>query len=955
MKRGKASILPVLFVLITAMLCPGPAFAVSAQSLPDGDSPSVQETAASPSAPESSPESSVPASSQPPLPDVPPQESTEPSSEPVPQESTAAPTNPEDVSLPETPSEPALSPTFPSVDAPSQAPESPEEGSPAESQESAPLTVAQALALPAGSTSVTVRGIVVFTEGPQIVIQDDTGGMRVSFSLAAPLNAGDLVTITGRPIGSFFGESWTVEGTAPLPAVSSTLAQAPENLRVTLSQVTLGEGVLLQDGYSLPYSSSVPVSASPGATVNVWGVVIDQQFYADTIQVVEDSKGPSAEVPLPNIYFGLLHGHTQVSDGVGTVSQAFASAAQVPGLDFYGITDHSGAFDNAASGSIVTDGSSLSQAWTEGKAAAAAVTDETFVGIYGYEMTWPTDAVLGHINTFCTPGWEAVTQEPFPTLEEYYTALTQVPQSVSQFNHPDKTGYGDFESFSHYLPSYDQVIHLLEVGWDGEIQGESAYIQALDQGWHLAPSASQNNHAGDWGTSDTLRTAIAADTLTEESLFEAIRQRRVYATEDSDLSIGYWVNGNLMGSILSQADTLTAQIMMDDPTDHGPAQVEVIADGGVVVAQSVFQEEPLTLSLPAGYTYYFLRITQEDGDTALTAPVWTETYQDVGISDFQADSQQVCSGVPVKLSVTLTNQEWEPFLVESVEFSTSEDLLYHSDVQEPVTDTATFQAQVTLEEPGLTEIQAQITGTIDGQARCYQDQLSLYCQPGQQSISQLAIAEARQAVAGTCLKIQGYVTAGTANPNTAFPGTLYLQDGTGGIMVTGVTQSDIQIGSPLAVTGVLCRENGVPTLELTECSLLQEEFYRYVPKTLSIETAMNYQVHGDELMQLEGTVVSVEYTSDGEGVRRFVLQDIRGDRATVEIPSFILSGAYGVNQLADQVRSGEVVRVMGFCTLNQAGETVLRVRNCDEVVQVPPDPDPSNPKTADPLLEAMGF
>lgn len=47
MKRGKASILPVLFVLITAMLCPGPAFAVSAQSLPDGDSLSVQETAAS--------------------------------------------------------------------------------------------------------------------------------------------------------------------------------------------------------------------------------------------------------------------------------------------------------------------------------------------------------------------------------------------------------------------------------------------------------------------------------------------------------------------------------------------------------------------------------------------------------------------------------------------------------------------------------------------------------------------------------------------------------------------------------------------------------------------------------------------------------------------------------------------------------------------------------------------
>lgn len=941
MNPWKLAVFIAIFVLSITAFRPMDPIVASAQSLPDESVESTLESESSTTEPAPTqtqfPESFAPVPSDP-LP-----------STAAAEETAAADPHADGLFPPEDASESPLSPTSPPaatfMDSPDDAAEGP--------REITPLTVAQASALPAGGDPVAVRGIVVFAGGSQIVLQDDTGGMRICFNQIVPLNPGDVATITGIPSGSFSGEQWETEGTAALPEVASTLAQAPENLRVALRRVTLGDGVLIQDGFSMPYLTSVPVSAPEGTPANIWGVVINQQFYADTIQVLADSDVDSVGSALPNVYFGLLHGHTQVSDGMGSVSEAFSYAAQVDGLDFYAITDHSSSFDNAASGSIVANGSDLSLNWAEGKAAAAAVTDDTFVGLFGYEMTWPTDLALGHINTFCTPGWEAVTQEPFPTLEEYYTDLALVPQSVSQFNHPSKSTYGDFESFSHYLPSYDRVIHLLEVGWDGGISGEDAYIRALDQGWHLAPSASQDNHTADWGSADSLRTGVLAEKLTEESLFDAIRQHRVYATEDLDLSVGYWVNGNLMGSILPQSDALTAQIVLDDPTDSGPAKIEIVTDGGAVAAQAVFTGDTLTLPLPAGYTYYYLRITQEDGDKALTAPVWVEDYGDVGISDFRAEAQEVPCGEPVELSVTLTNQEWMPFMVQTVEISAGDNLLYHSDSQETVTDTATFQAQVTLDEPGLSEIQAEISGTIAGQSRQYRETLSLYCQPRQQTLSQISIAEARQAVAGTPLRIRGYVTAGTSNPHTTFPGTLYLQDATGGISVTGVTQSGIQIGCPVELTGILRRESGVPTLELTDCDFLQEEFYRYVPKTLSIETAMNYLVHGDELMQLEGTVVSVEHTSDGRGIRRFVLQDIRGDQAAVEIPAFILSGAYGVNQLSGQVQPGNTIRVIGFCSLNAAGDTVLLVRNCDEVVQIPPEPDSSNPKTADFLLEAF--
>ena len=54
---------------------------------------------------------------------------------------------------------------------------------------------------------------------------------------------------TGQEV--FFAEQVTSEGTGPLPAVETTLASAPEELRIVIRGGTLSEGVLTQDGYSV--------------------------------------------------------------------------------------------------------------------------------------------------------------------------------------------------------------------------------------------------------------------------------------------------------------------------------------------------------------------------------------------------------------------------------------------------------------------------------------------------------------------------------------------------------------------------------------------------------------------------------------------------------------------------------------------------------------------------------
>ena len=151
----------------------------------------------------------------------------------------------------------------------------------------------------------------------------------------------------------------------------------------------------------------------------------------------------------------------------------------------------------------------------------------------------------------------------------------------------------------------------------------------------------------------------------------------------------------------------------------------------------------------------------------------------------------------------------------------------------------------------------------------------------------------------------------------------------------------------MEIEGILRSVGGNLTLAMTDHEILEEDCYRYVPRTMAHETAMNYASHGGELLQVEGHVVSVTRTPDGKGVARFTIRDIVGDLATVIIEDGIGSGAYGTNELASEVKTKRTVRAMGLLHIDEYGQTVLRVRNCDEVVYVPPRKDPTNPKTGD--------
>ena len=433
-----------------------------------------------------------------------------------------------------------------------------------------------------------------------------------------------------------------------------------------------------------------------------------------------------------NLYFGQLHAHTDISNGAGSVEEAFQYASQVDGLDFFAVTDHSDSFDNADMGAIDADGADISADWAAGKQAAASVTNGDFVGLFGFEMTWPEDKQLGHISTFNTPGWQTRDQADFenvPTaLENYYKALTSAPGSVSQFNHPD-TVHGDFERFDHYSPQYDAAVSLLEVaGEDGVVDCEY-YDLALDKGWHVAPTNNQNNHNGQWGDASDARTVVLAKSLTEEALYAAMKDRRVYATQDSDLAIFYELNGAVMGSILPKSEEAEITVFLSDPTDEAIGNVEVVTDGGAVLV-SEYVETPsqvLELSASGGRSYYYLRITQPDGDVAVTAPVWMDGYDDIGIGSFISDTLTPARDEEIGLTVELYNDEPVDFAVKSLSLYADETLVSTvSDLGE-VAGMSTLDYTFSYAHPelGVTEFRVEAAGSVNGEDRTYEDTLSL--------------------------------------------------------------------------------------------------------------------------------------------------------------------------------------------------------------------------------------
>ncbi len=451
------------------------------------------------------------------------------------------------------------------------------------------------------------------------------------------------------------------------------------NVVITFSEgidpATLGMADFLVEGsfgdvpYALTYNAS-----TFAATLNPDQSLLPTSEYTVTVlSAIEDWAGnplvagaewtfsTMAEPPM-NAYFGDLHNHTSISDGSGTPAEALA-AGEAAGFDFMAISDHSYSIDD-------TD-------WANTLNAVEGATNANFVALRGFEYTQGAE---GHINVYntvrhavrtdttstCTLCDYTPNLEDGSTVQGFYTWVTisgtvglDSAGTVMQFNHPGWINFNDWV----YHPEVSDVARLEEVGngnGSSYTFSEDQYIRSLDYGWKVGATNNADTHTAYWGVNTDHRTGVFMTELTKDNLLEALRERRTFATEDKNFSLSMKANGLWMGSEIANTGQVTFAINGTDPDAELASVVQIITNEGKVAlaytpVTASFSWSPQLVITP-GVHYFYVKVTQADGDQIVSSPVWTQGSENIAITDLAIQPTIPTIYNPSLLTVRVTNR-----------------------------------------------------------------------------------------------------------------------------------------------------------------------------------------------------------------------------------------------------------------------------------------------------------
>jgi len=601
-----------------------------------------------------------------------------------------------------------------------------------------------------------VDGELEVTAGKTLLTKNDDGSYTVP---ADKISGTELVlTVYGKDtVGTVIAGSATV-----------TVKDEP-----TITDVTPGAGV--QTGKDLRPVISAKVNnagADPKITVTINDEAVDFVYAngvvtytptadmpegrtAVTVKVVRaDGKEAVANwsftvgVAQYQLYFGQLHSHTTYSDGSGSLDSALDYIKNLPesaNVDFVAFTDHSNYFDT-------TGAANPAEAlWDTSKATAASMklwdaytgaiddfnaSQSNVIALAGFEMTWSGGP--GHINTFNTPGIVSRNNSTLNNktndagMKAYYELLSRPEgaEALSQFNHPGST-FGTFTDFAYWDAVLDTRIQMVEVG-NGEGQigaggyypSYEYYTMALDKGWHVAPTNNQDNHKGKWGNANNARDVILTDDFSEAGIYQAIRDMRMYATEDKNLEIYYNVNGLPLGSSITEVpEKLNLSVTVYDPDKSDSiSKVEVIVNSGKVAYTwsdpAVLATGALEVTLDPTYSYYYIRVTEGDGDLAVTSPVWVGESLKLGISSLTCGTSTPVTNEELTLTTTLFNSESKAARVKSVTYTANGGEVIATDTTGysiPAGSTFEIKQKLIPTDAKVTTITATVVMDLDGE------------------------------------------------------------------------------------------------------------------------------------------------------------------------------------------------------------------------------------------------
>ncbi|NQU11045.1 DUF3604 domain-containing protein [bacterium] len=434
----------------------------------------------------------------------------------------------------------------------------------------------------------------------------------------------------------------------------------PEDELGNLSSGRLGAVAVLLDGQPVPVRiSTVPDSACIVAWTSLSAAGVYRFLVRDTVSGKETRTNPVVcSATAQPVYWGMIHGHTEMSDGTGTLDRYFHQLRHDVLLDFGGTGDHDHLWETP------------DDFW---QTTCAQVREHNapgaFVALLGYEWAKWRQNGDGDRNVYYLgddrPMYRSDDGE-YPTPPDLFRALAENKEKAIVI--PHHTGHGgNWCDWKDHGPAFERLVEIFQCRGSYECSAadgnpvpeppgphparpEGYVRRALALGWRVGFTAGGDDHGGHWGTEVRFPykqglMSVEAPEKTRAAIFDALYHRRVVATTGARMLLTYRLNSQPMGSELSVKNmpelasrrSLTIEF-------HGTAGVDRIDiirnNAGVQTVPGQGREdltvawedtEPMDALWPAPakfcdhpFAFYYVRVVQQDNEVAWASPIWID-------------------------------------------------------------------------------------------------------------------------------------------------------------------------------------------------------------------------------------------------------------------------------------------------------------------------------------------
>lgn len=477
----------------------------------------------------------------------------------------------------------------------------------------------------------------------------------------APVREPELLTIAGpaKTIRLIVPSSAKPDRTFDVLIVSLDRYDNCSSTRYTGRRLATTDGARVAEGLAFTGSMRVPVTL---ATEGVYRFAMDE-YVSNAVKVSASAAGP---------YWGDIHVHTKrSSDGIGT--EPYAYAKEVSGLDFAATADHWS--------SLGPPGYEENVRWAE-----EANRPGQFVTLFADERN--PKGLMGHHNVYFQTredferfAWFTYDPEYVPDYERrFYEELPRrSPDGAMVVPHHTGISFGrgsaaiDAEAFGRsglpermrpvmevfsmhgqserYAPgeplSYERHRNTeLEGRVNRSVPGPHYARDYWKQGYKLGVIGSSDCHSGQPGRSFSGIAGVMAGALTRTAVFQAVRDRRCYATTGERILLEFRVAGTPMGRTITSrpGDRLAVTLTVYGTTPLTSVQVlryrfgvdeefvpVISEEGGGRLDASLSVEDEFS-----GHCMYYARVFQEPypgipqahnenyPGAAWTSPIWVE-------------------------------------------------------------------------------------------------------------------------------------------------------------------------------------------------------------------------------------------------------------------------------------------------------------------------------------------